>query len=163
MEVPREMFGKLMSIPDESISIYFRLTTERSDRDIQEIEARLKRGENPRDIKLELAREVTAIYHGGETAERARMEFIRVFSNKEAPQDLETVTLPAGSYEAAAVILTLKLTKSRSEAFRLVTQGALEITPPDAAKFRPGDPRELIRLSSGTVIRLGKTRFIKIA
>lgn len=159
---PRDMFGKLMSIPDDAIATYFKLTTARQDRDVQEIETRLKR-ENPRDIKLELAKEVVAIYHGAPAAERARMEFIRVFSKKEIPEDIELASLAPGSYEAAALVLTLKLARSRSEAFRLVEQGALELIPPQGVRIRPSAPRELIRVEQGSVVRLGKTRFLKIA
>lgn len=161
-ESPASIFGKIMSLPDEMILPYFRLATERSDADVAEMEKRLKKGENPRDLKLELARDVVTLYHGVPAGERARAEFIRVFSKKELPRVMNERSIEPGSYEAAALLLDLGLVRSRSEAWRLVEQGAVEIAPArgEAAKIK--SPRDFVDVSGGTVVRVGKAKFIRI-
>ena len=106
------MFGKTMSIPDDMILPYFRLATDRSAAAVGEIENRLKQGENPRDLKLDLATDIVGLYHGAPAALRARAEFIKVFSKKELPTVMEGAELHEGSYEAAALILALQLALS---------------------------------------------------
>ncbi|MBI2054702.1 MAG: tyrosine--tRNA ligase [Candidatus Sungbacteria bacterium] len=159
---PANMFGKVMSLSDDLIIPYFKLATHRRDQEIKDIEQRLKKGENPRDIKIELASYVTALYHGAPIAERAKAEFIRVFSKKEMPSAIESVLLPPGSYEAAVLLLTLKLAKSRSEAGRLIEQGAVEIIPKQGISERFTNSRATVKVLPGTVIRVGKTRFVRI-
>lgn len=161
-ESPASMFGKVMSLPDNLIIPYFKLATRRSDEEVEEIDRRLKKGENPRDLKIELASSITALYHGADPAERAKAEFIKVFSKKEMPSAIESVFLPPGSYEATALLLTLKFAKSKSEAGRLVEQGAVEVIPKQGMSERLENPRAAVKILPGTVIRVGKARFIKI-
>lgn len=155
------MFGKVMSLPDEQILSYFRLATRRTDKEIDEISRRLKDGENPRDIKLDLARDIVALYHSRDAAERAFAEFVRVFSKKELPQTVEEVALAPGTYEVQALITSLKLARSRSEAWRLVSQGAVEIIPRHGLAQRMSDPRALVRIENGTVVKVGKKQFVR--
>lgn len=156
------MFGKVMSIPDTMIVPYFRLATEKRAEDVKEIEKRLKAPENPRDLKLELAKEIVSLYHGAKSAEAARAEFISVFSKKELPSAIEEAALSEGSYEAVALILALGLAKSRSEAWRLVEQGAVEVIPKQGLATRLKNPRDMVNISPGTVVRVGKTKFVRI-
>jgi tyrosyl-tRNA synthetase len=155
------MFGKVMSLPDEMIIPYFRLATLRSWRDIQDLERRLK-GENPRDLKLELAKEIVALYHGGKAAETARAEFIKVFSKKELPSAIEERELAEGSYEGVALLIALGLTRSRSEAWRLIEQGGVEVIPKRGLAQRLSLPRETVAIQKGAVVRAGKTRFVRV-
>lgn len=159
---PADMFGKVMSLGDELILDYFRMTTNRSLDDIRRLEERLEKGENPRNVKLELAKDIVSLYHGKEAAEKARADFIRVFSQRELPTEMARQDLSPGSYEAIALLLALGFAKSRSEASRLVSQGAVEIIPRQGLARRLNDPRELISISDGSVIRVGKTRFARI-
>jgi len=80
---PEEMFGKLMSIPDDLILKYFELTTEMDSEGVGKIDSRLRSGENPRDLKDELAGRVVSLYHSPEAALAARAEFVRVFREKD--------------------------------------------------------------------------------
>ena len=161
-ERPSMMFGKTMSIPDDMILPYFRLATDRSAAAVGEIENRLKQGENPRDLKLDLATDIVGLYHGAPAALRARAEFIKVFSKKELPTVMEGAELHEGSYEAAALILALQLAKSKSEARRLIEQGGVEIIPHQGLRRRLADPFQLVGVTDGMVLRVGKTRFVRI-
>jgi tyrosyl-tRNA synthetase len=129
-EPPREMFGKLMSIPDALIARYYLLCTDRSPREQAEIRRRLDTpGTNPRDVKAELAREITALYHSPEAAEGASAEFDRMFREREAPDEMPLVEV-AGEGEGLLLIKILAdagLVKSRAEARRLVRQGAVKV------------------------------------
>lgn len=162
-ESPGNMFGKVMSLPDTMIVPYFRLATEKRAEDVKEIEKRLKKSENPRDLKLELAKEIVSLYHGAKSAEAARAEFISVFSKKELPSAIEEEALSEGSYEAVALVLALGLAKSRSEAWRLVEQGAVEVIPKQGLAIRLKNPRDTVNISSGSVVRVGKTKFVRIS
>ncbi|MBI4134620.1 MAG: tyrosine--tRNA ligase [Candidatus Sungbacteria bacterium] len=159
---PEKMFGKVMSLPDSAIPVYFKLATERAMADIRTIERRIEGGENPRDVKIELAREIVSLYHGGAAAEKARAEFVRVFSKKELPREMDEREMKPGSYEAAALLLDLGLSKSRSEAWRLILAGAVEVTPHRGVSQKVMNPRELVPVSPDTVIRVGRMRFIRI-
>lgn len=161
-EPAAQIFGKTMSIPDSLIPSYLRLAARKSADEANAVAARLRAGENPRDIKLELAKDIVSLYHGRAEGERSRAEFIRVFSRHELPREMEASDLPAGSYEAAALLITLRLAKSRSEAFRLVEQGGLEIIFPGGKRENPRDPRAIVRILPGTAVRAGKTRFVRI-
>lgn len=161
-EKPPMMFGKAMSIPDELIVPYARLATRKSDEEVQAFARRLEKGENPRDVKLDLASDLVTLYHGAEAALRARAEFIKVFTKKELPSLIVERELRAGSYEAVALLLSLGLAKSRSEAGRLIEQGAVEVIPPQGIARRLQNSRELLSVTDRMVIRVGKTRFVRL-
>ncbi|OHA10608.1 MAG: tyrosine--tRNA ligase, partial [Candidatus Sungbacteria bacterium RIFCSPLOWO2_02_FULL_48_13b] len=112
-ESPRMMFGKTMSIPDSLIMSYFRLTTRRPEEEIKRVEARLRKGENPRDVKLDLASAIVELYHGEASALRERTEFVKVFSKKQLPSDVQEAVIASGSYEVAALLLDVGLARSK--------------------------------------------------
>lgn len=85
----KDMYGKLMSIPDTLIIKYFSLLTDISDEELKNIEERLKT-ENPRNIKMELAYTITNEYYNDEETKKAQDEFINVVQNKGIPEDIET-------------------------------------------------------------------------
>ena len=156
------MFGKLMSLKDELMPAYFRLATTRAKDEVADIERRMSGGENPRDIKLDLATEVVSLYHGPAAGMRARAEFIKVFSKKEMPSAMNEVKLSGGSYEAVALLMSLQLAKSKSEARRLIEQGGIEIIPKRGVREKLENPLQFVAVTDGTVIRAGKTRFVRI-
>jgi len=93
-EKPEEMYGKVMSIPDELIIKYFELATDIHPDEIEEIRKALDSGKtNPRDIKMKLAHEITLLYYGNIAAEEAQKSFISVFQKKEMPEDMPTITI----------------------------------------------------------------------
>jgi tyrosyl-tRNA synthetase len=157
-ETPKEQFGKIMSIPDKLILRYFELCLNYHSKDLKIIRKRLKSGENPMDLKLELAEEIVGLYHSDEDAKRERVEFIRVFSREEAPEDIEEFYIKRNKKIWIVELLdNANLVKSRGEARRLIEQGALRI---DGEKII--DQKLNISFSEEATLRLGRKRFLKI-
>lgn len=155
---PTDMFGKVMSIPDSAISDYLELASDFSEEEIMELKNKLEGGANPRDIKLELARNITSIYHGEEKASDAKEEFLRVFSRKELPTELISVNLSKEEYLPVDLLLELSVTSSRSEARRLVEQGGLRVGEEKVTNLS-----QKISISKGTIIKAGKRKVYKVS
>lgn len=154
-ESPRDMFGKIMSLPDTLMLSYFALVLGFYDEALQRVRERLE-SENPRDVKLDLAEGVVALYHGKSNAKKTRKNFIDLFSRHETA-DIPTRRFPPGPHDPVDALVQLGLVSSRSEARRLLKQGAVEI---DGAVAR--DPRRAVSIRIGSVLRVGKKTFIKI-
>ena len=156
-EDPKNMFGKLMSIPDELISRYYTLLTDVPEGEIKEIEAQLKSGEiNPRDIKLKLAYTITEEYCGIEGAEFGQIEFINVVSNRGIPQDISDVTIEAGK-NILDLLVELKFVQSKGEAKRLIQGGGVKI---EGEKI--SDLNYSIDFEQSVVLQSGKRNFVKL-
>lgn len=127
-EPPSEMYGKVMSIPDEIVRRYFELCTDVA---MDDVDRRLAE-QHPRDSKRSLAREIVTIYHGAEAAQQADDEFIRVFSQKGVPDDMPVVEIPQSELEDGTVfivklLVAAQLAPSNKEARRRVEQGAVSL------------------------------------
>ncbi len=159
-EAPGEMFGKIMAIPDGLIIKYFTALTDVPADEIETMHRQMRSSKaNPRDLKLALGEKIVAMYHSAAAARKARDGFIRVFSKHEMPDDMPVVKLEhAGEWDPAALLVALGLAPSKSEARRLVAQKAVEID----GQLVPADAKE-VRVAEGTVIRVGKRRFVKVA
>ena len=162
---PGDMFGKLMSIPDELMVTYMSLVTDASARDVQALEKGLADGSyHPAQAKRDLAERVVRIYHGADAAQAARDGFDRVFKEKERPQDIPEKALPVGAVREGKVWLPRLLTEtglvaSNGEARRLIEQGGVRIN--DQVVTDPGaevDPAAL----QGVVVQVGKRKFLRI-
>lgn len=153
---PNDMYGKVMSIPDSSISNYFELCTNTSLSEVEEIKKKLKDDSvNPKDLKMELAKQIVEIYHGKEKANEAEEAFVKTFQKKEIPDEM--VELRGDSTSLMDVLVQNKNLSSKSEFRRLVKEGAVtnlesgeKITDPD---FIP---------KAGQSFKIGKKTFIKI-
>ncbi len=157
-DCPKDMFGKLMSIPDELISRYFELLTDISDEDLAIVTEQVKSGSvNPRDIKLKLAFTITEEYHGCAEAEKAKNEFINVVSNKGIPDDIEEITGADGK-NIIDLLTELNFIQSRGEGKRLLQGGGVKI---DNIKIT--DPSYVINLDKSVVLQAGKRKFAKLA
>ena len=162
-EPPREMYGKTMSIADDLMLRYFELVTAVPLEELHEIEAGIKSGStHPRDVKMRLAREIVAQYHGQEEAFSAEEEFKRIFQQRELPDEIPTLQLDAELLENGRVWLPKLLVSSgmagsTSEARRLIQQGGVKL---DGEKT--GDPNLQIEPVSGMLIQVGKRKFIRI-
>ncbi|HOP94259.1 MAG: tyrosine--tRNA ligase [Dictyoglomaceae bacterium] len=158
-EPPNQMYGKVMSIPDELIIRYFELATEVSKEEIRKIEKEMKEGIlNPRDAKARLAKEIVKIYHGEKAGIEAEEEFNRIFSNKELPEKVEEVLIKDTNKIWVVKLLTLTgAAKTNSEAKRLISQGAVEI---DGVKIE--DINLDIELSKPFILRVGKHFFRRV-
>lgn len=147
-----EMFGKVMSLPDNLIRHYFELCTEVPEKDIKAIEKH-----KPRDQKVALAREIVRIYHGAKGAEGAERDFGTKFGKGkgEIKADFVLKKKP-GEYPIVDLLVEGKLAPSKSEARRKIQEGAVEV---DGSKIF--DAKAVVKLTKGTLTRLGK-RFLRI-
>lgn len=155
-ESPEVMFGKTMSISDDLILTYFELCTDLSLKEIESIENRLKKGENPRDVKFLLAEEIVEIYHGKNSATEAKEEFLNVFAKKELPTNIPEVSIE-GTFPVFMLVHKTGGTSSISDARRLVEQGGVKV---DGTKIT--DSKAEIATHSGMIIQVGKKKFYKI-
>ncbi|HAH86485.1 MAG TPA: tyrosine--tRNA ligase [Armatimonadetes bacterium] len=159
-----EMFGKLMSIPDDVMPQYFELCTNVPMPEVREIEAGMLSGRiHPMDAKKRLAREIVTIYHSKEAAQAAQAEFEHVFSNREIPTDIEGVKVPASAVKEGKVWIVRLLkdlagfASTNSEARRLIEQGGVTL---DGEKIT--NPNAELKLKSGQVLRAGRLKFGRI-
>lgn len=158
---PHDMFGKLMSLPDHLIMQYLELLTDVPEEELEAIARGLReRSLNPMEAKMRMAREVVAQFHGPEAARAAQAEFERVFRHREAPQAVPEFPVAMYPDKTANVDLTMilvwaGLVASRSEARRLLSQGAIEV---DGETVR--EPQAVVR--DGSIVRVGKHRFLRI-
>lgn len=156
-EDPKNMFGKLMSIPDELIIRYYTLLTDVAQSELKEIENQLKSGINPRDIKLKLAYTITEEYCGKEGADYGQSEFINVVSNKGIPQDIPEVTIKSGSMTFLDLLVYLNFAQSKGEAKRLIQGGGVKI---DGEKLITPNPE--LHWEGSIILQAGKRNFAKI-
>jgi len=152
---PEEMFGKLMSIPDSLIGDYL-LFTNLSLKEIQKIKRDLLKSK-PRQAKEELAKEVVAFYYGEGKARKAVEEFKRVFKEKKLPQKIPEIEIKEKKINILDLLIKAKLLPSKSEAKRMILQGGVKIN-----RKRISDWKTQIEIKKGTVIQVGKRKFVKI-
>ncbi|HWZ23803.1 MAG TPA: tyrosine--tRNA ligase [Verrucomicrobiae bacterium] len=160
-ETPDQIFGKMMSIPDELMWSYYELVTDRTPEEIAKLKHDVSSGStHPMDVKMLLAQEVVSGFHGEAAARKAAELFQRVFRDRQAPEEAPVKNLQAGTPQTIKVLLTtLGLVPSVSEAERLVKQGAVEI---DGQRI--DDPRKEVDLSKGRnfLLRAGKKKFVRV-
>ncbi|WP_028843753.1 tyrosine--tRNA ligase [Pseudothermotoga elfii] len=157
-DTPFDMYGKLMSIPDELIIKYIRLLTQIPEQKINEYESLIQsKSVNPRDIKMKLAFAITSFFHGEEGAAKAENEFIKIFRQKELPTQMPAIELDNSEVELVELLVTLQIASSRSEARRLISQGAVKI---DDEKIT--DIHAKIFVDREKVLRVGKRNFFRL-
>ena len=153
----KDMFGKLMSIPDTLIMKYYTLLTDVSDEELKQIENQLKDSAvNPRDIKLKLAHTITEEYHGKLGADKAQEEFINVVSNKGIPEDIQEIKVTQGK-GILDLLLELNFVQSKGEAKRLIQGGGVKI---DGEKI--ADMNYTINFEKSVILQAGKRKFAKL-
>lgn len=151
------MYQKAMEIPDVLIIKYYNLVTDVHPDEIADIKSKLENDEvNPRDIKMQLAREIVTLYHGTEAAIQAEERFKSVFQKGQIPADILTVDVNKDGLDIASIIVENGLVQSKSEVRRLVNQGGVKINGVKVADLN-NIPNE-----SELVIQIGKKKFIKI-
>ena len=158
-EAPNEMFGKIMSISDELMWRWFDLLSFKTTDEIAELKADQTNGRNPRDIKIELAKELISRFHDEESADLAETNFINQFQKKNIPDDIEEASLfvSEGSIPLANLLKDCEMTSSTSEAIRMIKQGAVRI---DEKKIT--DTKYKISSGTSAVYQVGKRKFKKI-
>ena len=156
-ESPKEMYGKTMSIPDHLIMDYFELATDLDMDEIEKIKKTMIEGENPRNLKMKLAKEIITLYHDKKSALEAEKEFIEIFSKKGLPDDIEVKKLKKAKWNIIDLIGETGLSPSRNETKRLIQGGGIKI---DGEKVKSQD--EEIDISKEKLIQVGKRKFIKV-
>jgi len=154
---PEDMFGKVMSIPDDIMADYFTLLTEIPP---SIFEKKIK--ENPREAKSLLAREIVKEFSGKEMAEKAEIHFNKVFKEKKTPENIPEFKVPEkiikdGKVNIVDLIFSSGAVASKSEIKRLINQGGIRI---DGEKIDNIDFK--VEVKNGQVIKIGKRKFLKL-
>ncbi|ERI93054.1 tyrosine--tRNA ligase [Clostridiales bacterium oral taxon 876 str. F0540] len=154
-ESSKDIYTKVMQIPDSLIIKYFELTTDIHPDEINNIDEQLKKGANPRDIKMRLAKEVTALYHGDMEASAAEEHFKSLFQKNELPEDILEINI---SHEDSLIdiIVNSKLVPSKSEARRLGVQGGIKLNGNKISDLAS------IVLNNKDIIQVGKRKFFRV-
>jgi tyrosyl-tRNA synthetase len=161
-DAPDAIFGKVMSISDDLMWKYYLLSTDRSPAEIEALRAEVASGKvHPMDAKRALAKSIISDFYEAGAAERAEAEFRRIFSERQAPTDVETVELPAGeaAMPVVKIVVAAGLAPSNSEARRLVEQGGVYV---DDAKV--ADAKATLDCTAGRsyMFKVGKRRFARV-
>ena len=158
-EPPETMFGKLMSISDELMWRYFELLSFRTIGEIEKLRVQTDQGRNPKEVKIELAREIVARFHSEAAAELADQAFNRRFSKGELPDSIPEVIRDVGpiGLPLANLLQELSLTASTSEAHRMVKQGAVRL---DGEKV--SDSKQIMHAGQTVVIQVGKRKIARV-
>src|SRR5260370_34291508 len=184
-EPAQEMFGKMMSIPDELMWNYYELVTDRTEKEIAELKSEVANGKlHPMDAKMKLGEEVVSDFHGSDAGRKAAENFQRVFRDRQAPVDMKeihikavddaifvkmpsksdvltrwTIGLSSTSEKWSRLIASLELAPSATEAERIIKQGGFEV---DGQIVK--DPTAKINLTQSACyqIRLCKRIFVRL-
>ena len=158
-DAPNEMFGKIMSISDDLMWRYYELLSFKPIETINGYKDAIAGGSNPRDVKIDLAKELIARFHDTDAAEAAHQEFINRFQKGALPDDMPELELVVENGEIAIANLLKEagLVASTSEAMRMIKQGAAKI---EGEKIT--DNKLVIKAGSSAVYQVGKRKFAKI-
>ncbi len=159
-DTPREMFGKVMSIPDNMICRYLQYAAMADTDFVKSVEKGLADGSaHPRNAKVDAAKRVVALYHGEQAGDDAFAEFERIFKNKELPDEIESMSIEHDSNEIGIMDLLVKsnLAPSKKEAKRLIDGGGVSV---DGEKIEEGFAP--VDISSERLLKVGKRKFLKV-
>jgi tyrosyl-tRNA synthetase len=149
---PIQMFGKVMALPDEAVIPVLKYCTEMPLEEIDNI-----KGDNPRDLKVKLAKELVTIYYDEKKAQKSEQEFENVFKENKIPEDILEVKMSEKSLNILDLLVRAKITETKSEARRLVEQKGVKID----GQIEDSWQKE-IEIKDGMIIQAGKRRFAKI-
>ena len=153
-EPANEMFGKVMSVSDDLMWKYYELLTDLSPSEIEQMKSS---GENPRNLKVNLAKLIIKDFHSEDDARRAEEDFVARFVKKEIPDEIEEKTIASGNYKLVDLLVNTNLAASKGEARRLIEQGGVKIDGEKASNSQAE-----IELKDEVLIQVGKRKFLKI-
>lgn len=159
-ESPKQIYGKILSVPDRLIFEYFILTTNVGGDELAAIKQELDDpSTNPRDMKRRLARELVALYHSSEAAAAAEEEFDRIFVKKALPDEIPEVSVAVedGKIGIVRLLTETGLSATNSEARRVIDQGGVSI---DGERI--SDHFAMIELNPSVIVKVGKRRFARV-
>jgi tyrosyl-tRNA synthetase len=155
LSTPEDMYGKVMSVPDKAMGLFFRLVTRWTPPQIVEIEAAVAEGRlHPRDAKMKLAHEIVSIYHSEEAAAQAEEAFVRVFQQGDLPEEMPEYRLQGGQ-SVLDVLMGGGMVTSKSEGRRLMTQAGVRLDGKTLSDPNQGFPHP-------GVLQVGKRRYLRV-
>jgi len=154
---PKDMFGKVMSIPDDLILKYYELAAFKAVDELSDLKAKMDEGENPKNLKMQLGEEVVKIYHSEDEAKKAKEEFVNIFQKGGLPDDIESKVFPDKTMGLLDLVSDSGLSPSRNEARRLIQAGAVKIDQKVVDKV---DSK--IELEKEILLQVGKRKFLKV-
>ncbi len=153
---PRDMFGKIMSIPDLLVPRYVQYTSGLTAKEYAPLlEGKFK--ENPREAKADLAQQIVSLYYSREEALKAREEFDHIFRDKGLPEEIDTISVSQEMFDLVSLLKETGLVSSKNEARRLIEQGGVKI---DQKKIT--DIAHTVTLKQPVLIQCGKRKFAKV-
>lgn len=153
-ENPNEMFGKVMSISDDLMWKYYELVTDVTPAEIERMKSS---DENPRNLKVNLAKSIIKDFHSQSAANDAEENFIRQFVKKDVPDEVEEKSIASGSYKLADLLLQMGMVESKGEARRLIEQGGVKLNGEKASKTGAE-----IEVKGEVLLQVGKRKFLKV-
>ncbi|MGC1181532.1 tyrosine--tRNA ligase [Legionella sp.] len=157
-EPAAEMFGKIMSISDELMWRYINLLSFKTGNELHNLKNSVVQGANPRDIKIDFAKEIVSRFHTQAEAEQAHKKFIERFQKGIIPEDLEEISITSKEpLPLAQLLKQMNLTQSTSESIRMVKQGAVKV---DSEKVE--DPTLILPAGNTYIVQVGKRRMAKL-
>lgn len=160
-DTPNDIFGKVMSIPDDLIIKYLRTLSDMPNDEVNRLEglrSAHRTGFPAMEVKMGLARELTALCHSRVLAEKAEQEFKKVFQKRGVPSDIPEKKVDKADWKLVELIHSVGLAPSKSEARRLITQGGVKVD-----EKRVDDAETAIKLSQKPIlIQVGKRKFLKV-
>ena len=152
-DVPEDMFGKTMSLPDTLVEKYFLFCTGLSATEIESLKNEL----GPKELKERLGFLLVSRYHGEKQARMAQEHFEKLFSKKEVPEDAPELKVSGSAISALDLVMASGAAKSKSDARRLIEQGGVEL----GSRILK-NPQEMLTVNGGEVARIGKRRFFRL-
>ncbi|MEO7658351.1 MAG: S4 domain-containing protein, partial [Pyrinomonadaceae bacterium] len=154
-----EMFGKVMSISDDLMWRYYELLTDLGVSEIDALEAKCESGaENPRNVKVDLAKLIIRDFHSTEAAAEAEEEFVKRFVQKEIPDEIEEASIAGGIYKLPELLAEIGLAASKGEARRLIEQGGVKVNGEKVSAANS----EIDITTGGVLLQVGKRKFLKV-
>lgn len=158
-ERPAEIYGKVMSLPDELLLEWYSLVISLKPQELKDIQNKLQDSNtNPRDIKMQLARDIITLYYSEEQAHSAEQDFIVKFQKREIPEDIELFTEYKSCNSFIEILVMSKLIDSNSEAKRKIKEGAVKINSEKITDIS----LDIQSLNTDDVIQVGRRKFIKL-
>ena len=158
-EPAKEMFGKIMSISDNLMWRYFELLSFKNLEEIEQFKKQVETGTNPRDIKFELAQEIITRFHDLKSAQDAKNDFVKRFSDNAIPDVIDDIEIKVSNKGIvfANLLKETQLVSSTSDAHRMIKQAAVKIDGK-----RVDDGKQILEAGFSAVIQVGKRKFIRV-
>ncbi len=153
LATPEDMYGKVMSVPDAALIVYFELATRYTPAQIDAVKQMLANGVNPRDVKMELAREIVSIFYGEAGAHAGEQHFVNLFQKGDVPDEMPDFVLGAAR-NIVDVIVAAGFAKSKGDAKRLIEGGGVSVDGAKIADWKAD--------AQPGVLRVGKRNFARL-